>query len=333
MKVLVVTNMYPTRKSPFYGIFVKEQVESLRKEGIFIDVVFINGRENRLNYFYSVITLLKKLRSDKFDIIHAHHTYCIYPIAIAKAITGIKIPLILTFHEGEVHKTNEIGMENIDFIKRLVFSKRIKRLSLSMVDMVITVQKELITELNFNGKYVVLPCGVDLDLFRQMDKEWCRKKLNLPHDKKIVFFPASPGNKQKGFDILKEALLLLGRKDVHLLTGGNILHQDMPYYMSASDVVIQLSLWEASPMVLKENMAVNVPLVFTDTGDVKLTIENTEGCFLCDRNALSVALKLQDAFQCNGNSSGRMRIVEEGLGLSDVAKKIIKIYKNLLGRN
>lgn len=43
MKVLVVTNMYPTKKYPLLGIFVKEQVNSLLKEGIDIDVLFING--------------------------------------------------------------------------------------------------------------------------------------------------------------------------------------------------------------------------------------------------------------------------------------------------
>jgi len=333
MNVLVVTNMYPTEKNPFYGIFVKEQIESLKKEGVAVDVVFINGKENRLNYFTSIITLLKKLKSNNYDIIHAHHTYCIYPVTIAKAIAGIKTPLILTFHEGEVHKTNELRTNDIDFIKRFVFSKRIKKFALKMADMVITVHEELIETLNFNGKYLILPCGVDLDLFQPMDKERCRKKLNLQLNKRMIFFPAAPHDINKGFDILSEALKYLKRNDIHLLTAGNIHHQDMPYYMSAADAVVQLSIFEASPMVLKEALAVNVPVVFTEVGDAKSTMGNAKGCFLCVRIPQDVALKLKNAFECNGNSDGRKRIIEAGLGLSDVAKKIIKVYENLLQTN
>ena len=333
MKVLVVTNMYPTPQSPFYGIFVKEQVESLRKEGIDVDVVFINGKENRLNYFASVITLLKVLRSSRYDIIHAHHTYCIYPISIVKVLTGTKTPLILTFHEGEVHKTKEIRTNDTDFIRRFVFSKRIKIFALKMVDLVITVQEELIKALNFNGKYVVLPCGVDLEMFRPMEKKGCRKRFNLPLEKKIIYFPASPNDYNKGFDLLNEALRHLKIKDIHVVTAGNIHHQDVPYYMCAADVVVQLSKWEASPMVLKEAMVVNVPVVFTDVGDAKLTVGNTEGCFLCERNPQDVSMKLEEAFKCNGNSDGRRRIIEDGLGLSDIAKKIIRVYENLLDSN
>ena len=32
MKVLVVTNMYPNKKLPYYGIFVKEQQQALSKD-------------------------------------------------------------------------------------------------------------------------------------------------------------------------------------------------------------------------------------------------------------------------------------------------------------
>ena len=46
MKVLHITNNYPTAKFPVFGIFVKEQIESLSSEGIESDIFFVNGREN-----------------------------------------------------------------------------------------------------------------------------------------------------------------------------------------------------------------------------------------------------------------------------------------------
>jgi len=330
MNVLVVTNMYPTEKNPFYGIFVKEQVDSMRAAGVLTDVYFINGIENRFNYFKSIIDLVKKIKCKKYNLIHAHHSYCIFPIKIAKIITGVKAPVVFTFHEGEVHLRNKLSLKNTDFIKRLVFSKKVKSMALKMVDLVIAVQEEMIKRLNFNGKSIVLPCGVDTDLFKPMEKEWCRKRLNLPHDKKIIFFPASPANKQKGFDILREAIKYLDRKDLHSVVGGNILHEDMTYYMNAADVVVQLSIFEASPSVLKEALAVNVPLVFTDAGDTKMIVGNTKGCFLCKRSLKDVALKLEKAINCDGACNGRHHIFEINLTLKAVSESIIKVYSDLL---
>lgn len=330
IKVLVVTNMYPTEKDPFYGTFIKEQVESLRKEGVIIDVVFINGKEKRLNYFTSIIPLLKKLNSNHYDIIHAHHTYCVYHITIVKALLRIKTPLLLTFHEGEVHKPKSLKFTDIDFIKKLVFSKKIKKAASNMVDMVITVEERLLTSLNSDANYVVLPCGVDLDLFRPMDKQRCRKKLNLPMNKRIILFPASPQRREKGFNILIEAIESLRSEDIHLVTGGRIPRQDMPHYMNAADVIVQLSIYEASPMVVKEALAVSTPIVFTDVGDAKAIMGNTKGCFICERISQDVATKLENAFKLNGNSRGRERMLEAGLGLSQVARRIMEIYDNIL---
>jgi len=321
--------MYPTEQNRAYGIFVKEQVESLRKEGVSIDVFFVNGKESRLRYISGISELVGKIKSKRYDIIHAHHTYCIYPIKIATAVTGVKSPLILTFHEGEVHRQNGSGLKNIDFIKRLVFSKRLKRIALKMVDLVITVQAEMLKRINFNGKSVVLPCGVNSEMFRPLGKKWCREKLGLPLDKKIVFFPASPANKQKGFDILKESIWYLNRPDLQLVAGGNLLHSDMPYYMNAADVVVQLSVFEASPSVLKEALAANVPVVFTDAGDAKMLAGNVKGCFLCERRPKDVASKLDEALRFDEICTGRERIFKINLTQKAISKKIIKMYNDL----
>jgi glycosyltransferase involved in cell wall biosynthesis len=329
MNVLVATNMYPTEKYPFYGIFVKEQVESLKKEGVSVDVFFTNGKENRINYFTGIITLLKQLNSQHYDIIHAHHTYCIYLIVIVKTLLGIKTPVVLTFHEGEVHLSKELKLKTSDFIKKLVFSKRIKKFALKMVDLVITVQEGLVKALDFEGEYEILPCGVNTKLFKPMEKEWCRKRLKLPLDKKILFFPAAPQNQQKGFDILREALALLDRKDIYLLTAGNILHQDVPYYLNAADVMVQLSIFEASPSVLKEALAANVPVVITNVGDAVLIIKDVAGCFLCERTPQDVAEKIERALNFNECFKGRERIFEAGLTLEATSRRTISIYKEL----
>ena len=57
MKVLHVTNNYPTTNFPIFGIFVKEQIESLVETGVECEVFFINGKENgKIEYFKSNMT-------------------------------------------------------------------------------------------------------------------------------------------------------------------------------------------------------------------------------------------------------------------------------------
>lgn len=334
MRILVLTNMYPTCEHPFYGIFVKEQVESLRNEGIDGDVFFINGRDNRLNYFLAIPRLIRKLKVNHYDIVHAHHTYCVYPYWIVKTILGLKIPLILTFHEAEALKSSELILRDIDVVSKLVYSKRIKKWSLQRVDFLISVCKGLIEVSNFKRKSIVLPPGVDLDLFKPLNKFECRRKLNLTKDKKIVFFPAEVKNPkrhiQKGFDILQSAFTILRRDNIMLITGGSIVHQDMPIYMNAADVVIQTSNFEASPMVIKEAMACNIPIVSTDVGDTKWVIGDTEGCFICKREPEDIAQKIRLALDYGERTKGRNRIEELGLGLQQSAQKIIEIYKEVL---
>jgi hypothetical protein len=48
MKILTITNMWPIEAHKYYGIFVKEQVEGLKKHFPYSKnkVVFINGRKN-----------------------------------------------------------------------------------------------------------------------------------------------------------------------------------------------------------------------------------------------------------------------------------------------
>ena len=102
MRVLVVTNMYPTKDKPAYGIFVQEQVEALRKEGVEIDVFFVDGSRNKLNYIWGIFRLWGRLLTRRYDLIHAHY---VFSGIIARA--QLLYPVVLTHHGFEVFMTWE----------------------------------------------------------------------------------------------------------------------------------------------------------------------------------------------------------------------------------
>ena len=74
MKILHITNNYPTKKHPIFGIFVKEQIDSLTNAGVENHVFFINGRElGKKAYLKGVVGLRKVIKNGDFDIMHCHH--------------------------------------------------------------------------------------------------------------------------------------------------------------------------------------------------------------------------------------------------------------------
>ena len=48
MRVLQVTTNYPTQSNPIFGIFMKEQVESVESLGVINTIFFSNGSESNV---------------------------------------------------------------------------------------------------------------------------------------------------------------------------------------------------------------------------------------------------------------------------------------------
>src|SRR5262245_33709394 len=61
MRVLSVTNMYPTPKWPAFGTFVFNEVKSLREAGVSVDVLVMNGRDNKWSYLRGLFNLWRAL--------------------------------------------------------------------------------------------------------------------------------------------------------------------------------------------------------------------------------------------------------------------------------
>jgi len=328
MKVLVLTNMYPYEGNPSYGIFVKEQVHALQREGVKVDVLFINAVHQKLTYVSGVIQFLRRCRAGQYDLIHTQHTFC-----AAIALLQRKAPVILTFHEGEASATLQMKLREI--IRRphkwLVCSFNLKKLIIRLVDQVIFVERRS-KELFRNSKGVVIPCGVDYDLFRPMPAKLARATLGLSKPRRLVLFPSNPKTIGKRFDIAEEAIRIVEKRgaDVELITLNNIPHREVPLYMNASDAMLFTSDYEASPMVIKEAMACNLPVIYTDVGDAKQIIGNTEGCFVCHRENEDIAGKIRLVLDHGKRTGGRKRIEELGLEIQQVAKNIIRVYEGCL---
>jgi teichuronic acid biosynthesis glycosyltransferase TuaC len=310
MRVLVVTNMYPTEANPQFGIFVKEQVESLRALGLDIDVLFVNAKEGRWRrkaYLLGFPRLWSALRRQRYDVIHAH-----YILAALIARAQWHAPLVVTHHGPELHARVQGPL---------------CRWTRGMADEVIVVANWMVPELGAPGVHVI-PCGVNFNLFRPLPQAEARAALGLPLDRRYVLFAGNCLNPRKRFPLVQDAVDRLRSRhpDVELLTVARQPHEIIPLYMNAADVFAMTSTAEGSAQVVKESMACGLPVVATDAGDNWDVIDGTPGCYRVGPDPAEIAARLEEAITPPRRTDGPARVTR--FGLERVAHEVLAVYEH-----
>jgi glycosyltransferase involved in cell wall biosynthesis len=309
MRVLQVTNMYPTPKRPSSGTFVKNEVESLRKEGIEVDVLFMDGRRNSLHYLWGIPRFWARLLTRRYDLIHAHYVFCGF-------ISRMQFlyPVVLTHHRPGVVTSWETPL---------------CRIVNHLVDRVIDRSLEIKQSPGF-GMAEVIPAGIDFDMFKPMTREECRTALGLPMDKKLVLWAGENRRREKRLDIVTQAIARLQRAvpEAELLLVTNKPHSMVALYMNACDALLLASDGEGSPNVVKEAMACNLPVVSTPVGDVPEVIGGTEGCYLSSQDPQDLADKLELVLRWGKRTNGRDNV--KHLELGAIARRLISLYQAVI---
>ena len=329
MRVLVVTSMYPSKEAPGYAAYMAEQVRSLRAAGVDVDLFEFNPRRSRFNYAVSLPPLIRKLRSERYDVLHTHHTYSMILVDVARTVARSRVPLVLTNHEGEASDATR-RTRTWHPTSLLRNSLLLKRLVTRRADFPIFVSQRLSDAIVQNREFEVIPCGVDMEKFRPLDRARCRGQLQIPMDAFVLFFPANPKSYEKRIALAQVTYGVVRRRHPKalMLTGGSIPPDTMPLYYNAADVVLQTSFYEGSPTVVKEALACEIPLVSTDVGDTQAVVHGVPHCFICLDDAGALA---DSVLACEGQraAGGRDRLLALGLSLEQTAQKLIRVYERV----
>jgi len=322
VRVLVLTAMYPSAERPAAGTFVKQQVESLLAAGIDVEVQAFDGAGSLKNYVRAGLEVRRRLRHEHFDLVHAH-----YGLTGLPACMQTKAPVVITYHGSDLlGEVDSAG--NYTFRGRLkvllgqILGRRVKeRIVVASV-----LQRRL-----WGRSATVIPMGVDLEAFTPIPRAEARRRLDLPPDRRTVLFVANPANGVKRFDVAEAAVARLAEAGhlVDLLPVFKARHDEIPVYMSACDVLVLTSNHEASPCVVKEALACNLPIVSVDVGDVAERIDGVQGCYLCRRSPEDVAAKLAIALSFAGRTDGRQKVQE--ISLANTARSTIEVFSRALG--
>lgn len=328
MKVLQVTTNYPTTSNPAFGIFMKEQVDSLEQFGVANTIFFSNGSETGIGrkrggmhiHIKSAIKLAFHLLTHRYELIHCH-----------SVIAG----LILLCSGGTLFNKCILSLQNDPENKNDSDSKFF-RLLYPFFNRII-VKKPLKSGYK---KVIYLPNGCNMDFFRPMDKNECKKQLGLDLEKRYILFVDSNTAKkrtQKRKDRFDAVLALLrnkyGYNNIEELVMIGVARKNVPIYMNACDAHLLCSDLEGSPNSVKECMCCNIPVVATDVGNIRDLFKDVAQCHVSETfEAEELAALVNKVLEDTQIINTRKAIEEKGLDMDSVAKKLYSVYMNLLDR-
>jgi glycosyltransferase involved in cell wall biosynthesis len=306
VRVLVVTNMYPSRERPWLGPFVRDQVEAFRRRDDLEVELFAFGPGPRA-LVRAAASLRSRYRGQRFDIVHAHFGLTAWPALLARL--G---PVVVTLHGNDL------------LVRRSYFATRA---ALPFTALAAAVSREFSANLPGAGvtrRVAVLPVGIDLERFRPIPRAEARARLGLDPDGPYLLFPHDPSRPLKRYDRAVEAA-----GDVPLLTLGGVAPDEVPYWINAANAVLVPSAAEGFGLSVIEALACGVPAFGTPVGIHPVALHGIDGAYCAewDCEAWRAALRPHLA-AADPRVDGRTRA--ELFSADAMAERVVEAWRDLL---
>jgi D-inositol-3-phosphate glycosyltransferase len=296
-----------------------------------------------------------------YDLVHSHYWLSGWVGQTLKTAWGV--PHVIMFHTlGEVKNRHHLDEREPDH--------RIdgERLVAHGVDRVICAsegEREMISALYGvpSQRITVVPCGVDTEVFRPLDRESTRRDLGLPPKERVVLFVGRI-EPLKGIDLLLRAVSHLDGRFRVLVIGGDsqdvarkselsalaaelriagkvtfldaVPHEALPLYYNAADVCVVPSYYESFGLVAVEAMACGVPVIASRVGGLKETVQDGKTGYLvpwlCPEpfaERLDLLLTNEPLRQSLGREA---RPAAERYHWSEVAARVEDVYHDIVSQ-
>lgn len=314
MKILVISNLYPSKKNPYYGSFVKNFVEQLAlyAPNKKIDLCLLKGKSKTVlgklcKYLFFYLKILFYLSFNRYEFVYVHLiTHSTIPIRIVSLFK--KLNLVFNIHGQDLLVTTPLANKLLNFAKPLLYK----------------------------AKYIVVPSNyfknITLDRLPNLDEDRIivsasggiinsffiksGKKNNVP-----VIGYVSRIDEGKGWDVFIKAakrlndsgieakfIIVGGGKEVYMMNRliselkirnifflGPKRYSELPVVYSSFDLfVFPTKLEESLGLVGLEAMAAGIPIIASKIGGITDYVhDSTNGFFFKSGDEKDLADKIK----------------------------------------
>ncbi|MFC1948318.1 glycosyltransferase [Chloroflexota bacterium] len=246
----------------------------------------------------------------EYDIVFSHYWLSAWIGEYLQQWWGV--PHVTMFHTLGVVK-NSIGIGKTEPELRIATEGELARSSHHIIAPTEREKAELVNQYGVIPERIgVVPCGVNPELFRPVDRNEARKETGLDNGKIILYagridplkgianlftaFSYLKDNQNTKLAVigggessreetarLKALAQELGIEDRIIFTG-TVKQDRMPYYYSAADVCVIPSFYESFGLVALESLSCGTPIVANDVGDLKNIVRQGETGYVINNN-------------------------------------------------
>ncbi len=301
-RIFLISNMYPSRRQPSYGIFVRNFEEAMDGRGMEITRAVIRGRgqnvlEKLWKYFRLIFETYMGLLEGNYDVIYVHYaTHSLLPLVPARPF--IRKPLVINFHGSDFSPYGSVGRSILALNRSLI------RHAVMLVVPSEFFRAKVNEKYLHPNIYVSHSGGVDLSRFTpgnkqkeergiltigyvsriEQSKGWdvlLKALHNLKNERPEIGFETIFVGGGKEIDSLKDRVGALGLESSVSCVGPKRQSELPPIYRSF-DLFIFPTIRpdESLGLVGLEAMACGVPVIGSNTGGLTGYVRHGENGFL-----------------------------------------------------
>ena len=328
LRILAVTNMYPTLETPVLGTYVEKQIKGLKQIGLHVAVMFVDRTQKGMRAY---LGLGRKVR-ERLTEFHPDVVHIMYGGVMANEVTRNveDRPTVVSFCGSDLLGENLSGtVRKLISEYGILASHKAARRTTGIVVKSKNLHDALPADV-YRSKVRIIPNGVDLEWFQPINRDKCRNRLGWDSKVFHILFPANLGDPVKRPKLAQAAVDCLQsmgiRSEMHHLR--DVPHDEVPVWLNASNAVLLTSLHEGSPNVIKEALACDLPVVSVNVGDVSERIQGVDGCYIARPEPHDLALKLSLVYSGEGRVNGRYKMNE--FSLEKTALRLKTLYDHVL---
>lgn len=301
-------------------IFARRQVRSLQDRGLEVEIYRLGLATSPTNILNGLLKLRRAIYQFRPQIVHAHYG----TVTSLLCILSTRLPLVVTLRGSDLNRHPEVSWI------RYAIGHLLSQLAALRAKKAICVSSQLRNRLWSKHAAVILPSGVDLQLFVPCPREHARAMLHWDNAPTVLF----SGGKDpyaKGLPLVRDAIALVhevGMSVRLIVLDGTVPPEVIPTYLNAADCLVLASEREGSPNIVKEAMACNLPVVAVDVGDVAERLRGVEPSRIVARSATAMAWAVTEILSSGRRSNGRAALAE--CSEEYVAERLEVLYREVV---